>query len=372
MFYHSSMITIAKPTISREEEKAILNVLRSGKLTQGIWVKKFEEEYAKYIGVKYAVAVSSGTSALHIALLALDIGEGDEVITTPFSFIASTNSIVLSGARPVFSDINPHTFNIDPHEIEKKITKRTKAILPVHLYGLPAEMPEIIKIAKRNKLFVLEDACQSHGAMIFQKKVGSIGDASCFSFYSTKNMYTGEGGMITTNSKSLATKLRLLRSHGSVKQYYHSSIGFNYRMTDIAATLGILQLRKLDSNNNRRISNALLLSKKLEKHKEKISLPFIPDGYKHVFHQYTLRIRDNKISRKKMQTFLAGYGIETRIYYPLPIHKQKVYKDKMKKIKYTHAEAASKKVLSLPVHPQLARKDIERIADEIDNFLRNT
>lgn len=363
-------ISIAQPVIGREEKAAVVKVLSSGGLIQGKRVEEFEHLFADYIGTKYAVAVSSGTAALHLVLHALNLSQTDQVITTPFSFIASASAITLAGGKTTFADIDSKTYNIDPSEIERRITKKTKVILPVHLYGLPALMPEIMKIAKRNKLFVLEDACQAHGAMVKHKKVGSIGDASCFSFYPTKNMYAGEGGMITTNSKTLASKLRALRSHGSTKQYYHSLIGFNYRMTDIAAALGILQLRKLDANNSKRISNAALLSQKLKIHSERFDIPFIPKGYTHVFHQYTIRITDKKISRDRLQTFLSKRGIETRVYYPLSIPKQKVYKDAMNSKTFQNAEDASKTVLSLPIHPLVTKRDVLRIADDINSFMK--
>lgn len=360
-------IRIAGPVIDDKTKREVLKVLGSNSLIQGKKVEEFEERFANYTGTKYAVAVSSGTAALHLALLSLSLSSCDEIITTPFSFIASSSSIVLSGLKPVFADINPKTYNIDPGEIRKKITKRTKGILPVHLYGLPCNMAEIKKIAKENSLFVIEDACQSHGAEFFGKKVGSLGDLSCFSFYPTKNMFAGEGGMITTNSIALVRRLRLLRSHGSDKTYHHKLIGFNYRMTDIAAAIGISQLEKLNQNNAKRINNALYLNNKMKKISKFIQLPIIPKGYKHVFHQYTITLL-NGISRARVIQELQKLGIEARIYYPVPIPKQKAFQPLHVKGSWKNATEISKNVLSLPVHPGIARNELDRVVKAMLNL----
>lgn len=250
------MIPIAKPNIGEEEKNAVMEVLESGMLAQGLKVKEFEERFAKYIGTKYAVATSNGTTALHIALLSSGIKKGDEVITTPFSFIASATSILFCNAVPVFADIKTKTFNINPNKIEKAITKKTKAIMVVHLYGQSSEMDRIKEIANKKKLSLIEDACQAHGAENNGKRVGSIGDIGCFSFYPTKNMTTGEGGMITTNDHVIAEKVRLLRDHGQKERYEHVIVGYNYRMTNIAAAIGIEQLQKLEQFNKKRRENA--------------------------------------------------------------------------------------------------------------------
>lgn len=358
-------IFMATPRIGVGEEKAALRVLRSGKLAQGEVVKQFEDAFANFVGTKYAIAVSSGTAALHLALLALGMKHGDEVITTPFSFIASANAIVYTGAKPVFVDIDPGTFTIDPAHLERKITKRTKAIIPVHLYGLPANMIQIKAIAKKHNLKIVEDACQAHGAGIGSKMAGNFGDAGCFSFYPTKNMTTGEGGIVTTNSKRLAETLKLLRSHGMPKRYHHTQLGYNMRMTDLGAAIGIEQLKKLPTFNKKRIANATLYRKLLSNVKGLVS-PTIPENYTHVFHQFTVRITpDYKYSRDKLIKLLRQNDIGSEVYYPIPIHQQKLYTDMGYKDKLPHAELAAKEVLSLPVHPALSREDIQKVASVI-------
>ena len=355
------MIPIAKPIIGSKEIKAVTAVLKSGSVAQGKWVRDFEDRFASLHSVKYAVATSSGTTALHLALLALGIGKGDEVITTPFTFIASANAILYVGAKPVFVDIDEETFNINPKLIEKKITSKTKAILPVHLYGLPANMHEIMSIARRHNLFVIEDACQAHGAEIKGRKVGTIGDVGCFSFYPTKNMTTGEGGMVTTNDKELVERLVLFREHGMKVRYHHDVLGFNFRMTNIEAAIGIEQLKKLTKFNKVRIKNARFLNKHLSKVKGLI-LPLSSRGYKHVFHQYTIRItKDYFLNREDLIKRLLTNNIGSSIYYPIPVHKQKIYLDLGYKNNFPIAEKLSQEVLSLPVHPSLRSSDLNRI-----------
>jgi dTDP-4-amino-4,6-dideoxygalactose transaminase len=360
------MIPISKPLFSKKEEKAVIKVLRSGILTQGKLVEIFEKKFAEYIGTKYAIATSSGTTALHIALLAHGIGTGDEVITTPFSFIASSNAILYCGAKPVFVDISEEDFNINPDLIEEKITKKTKAILVVHLYGNPARMDKIMKIAKKHNLVVIEDACQAHGASIKNKKVGSFG-TGCFSFYPTKNMTTGEGGMITTNSKEIYEKAKLLRNHGMKLRYHHEILGFNFRMTEIAAAIGIEQLKKLDFFNEKRIKNAEFYNKNIKK--EGIILPKVRKNYKHVFHQYTLRITEKCTkTREEIMEILKKEGIQTSIYYPLPIYKQKPYLDLGFNEELPVTERLCKEVLSIPVHPALTKKDLVKIVNLINSL----
>lgn len=355
------MIQLSYPLLDQKEQSAVSKVLSEKMLAQGKYVYEFEKQFAKYIGVKYAVATSSGTTALHLALLAAGIGKGDEVITSPFTFIASSNAIVYAGAKPVFADIDPETCNIDPKDIERKITKKTKAILPVHLYGLPADMKAINKIAKKHNLIVIEDACQAHGAAIQNKKVGSFGLAGCFSFYPTKNMTTGEGGIVTTNNKKLAEKITLLREHGMKVRYHHDILGYNFRMTNIAAAIGIEQLKKLETFNKKRISNAAFLTKHLQKINGIIP-PSIPNGYRHVFHQYTVKItKDYEKSRDEVAKLLAKNNIASGIYYPIPVHKQKVYLDFGYKASLPVSERLAQEVLSLPVHPGLTKEDLLQI-----------
>ncbi len=357
------MIPIARPIIGKEEKNAVLEAMDSGIIAQGPKVKAFEDVFADYIGVNHAIATNNGTSALHTALLACGIGKGDEVITTPFTFIASANSILYCSARPVFSDINRKTFNINPEEINEKITRKTKAVLIVHLYGQACNMKAITEICTDYNLKLIEDACQAHGAEYMDIKTGSFGDAACFSFYPTKNMTTGEGGMITTSNAAIAEKAMVIREHGSRVRYLHEVLGYNYRMTDIAAAIGIEQLKKLEGFNKKRIENAVKLTRGL-KDIEGIETPFIAPDVRHVFHQYTLRVKNREKVVKVMEKAGIGYGI----YYLVPVHKQKLYID-YKDDKLPEAEEASREVLSLPVHPGIGEKEIDYIITTLKEVL---
>ena len=254
------MIPISKPYIGEEEKKAVLEVLDSGMLVQGPRVAKFEEKFAAACGTKFAVATSSGTTALHLALLAHGIGPGDEVITTPFTFMASVNSILYTGAKPVFVDIQADSFNIDPEQVERAVTPRTKAILPVHLYGQSCDMDRLMAIAARHQLAVIEDACQAVGAEFHGKRVGGFG-TGCFSLYATKNVMSAEGGMITTDDEALAQKCRMLRNHGMQRRYYHDLLGYNFRMTDLNAAIGLAQIERLEAFTAQRQANAAYLER---------------------------------------------------------------------------------------------------------------
>ena len=349
------MIPIASPPIGKEEKEAVLEVLDSGIIAQGPRVEEFEKEFADFIDAGYAVAVNSGTEALHMALLAMGIKEGDEVITTPFTFIATSNSVLYVGAKPVFADIDPETFNISPESVQGKISKRTRAILPVHLYGHPCDMDALDEIAEDHNLLVLEDACQAHGAEYKGKKVGGLGDAGVFSFYPTKNMTTSEGGMLTTDSKEIAEKAKILRNHGQTARYQHEFLGFNSRMTDIGAAIGLAQLKKLNEFNNKRIKNAGYLTKNL-KDIEGITTPCVSGDVKHVYHQYTIKVEGN---RDTIAGKLQEKGVGTGVYYPLPTHKQPLYKRLGYADKLPVAEDMAKKVLSLPVHPQVTKENLD-------------
>ena len=354
------MINIAAPQIGNDEFEAVRKVLESGMLAQGPKVEEFEKGFANYIGTKYAVAVNSGTAALHIALLAAGIGPGDEVITTPFSFIASSNAALFCGAKPVFVDIDEKTLNINPKLIEQKITPKTKALIVVHLYGQTCDMDEILKICKKHNLILIEDACQSHGAEYKGQKVGSFG-IGCFSFYPTKNMTTSEGGMITTNDEIIARQTRMLRQHGQSQRYIHDILGYNFRMTDIEAAIGICQLKKLDDFNSKRIKNAELLTKEISKIKGLIP-PYVKPSAKHVFHQYTIKVTsDFKFSRDELQQKLSKNNIGSAVHYPIPLHKQPLYVTLGYKDSLPVAEALAKQVLSLPVHPKLSDEDLKAI-----------
>jgi perosamine synthetase len=358
------MIPIAKPLIGQEEMDGVMSVLRSGVIAEGPRVKEFEEAFRDYIGAGHAVAVNSGTAALHIALLAKGIGSGDEVITTPFTFIATANSILFTGAKPVFADIEEETFNINPACIESKITRDTKAIIPVDLYGHPADMEAIMDIAEDRGLAVIEDACQAHGASIYGKKAGSF-DVGCFSFYPTKNMTTSEGGMITCSDGEFANKARMLKSHGSKVRYYHEMLGFNLRMTDIGAAIGLAQLKKVEAFNEARIKNSMLMSEKL-KGIPGIVTPIVKQGCRHVFHQYTIRVTEEAaLTRDELVQELNHACIGNSIYYPLPVHRQPSFEGLVNGDKYPVAERMSREVLSLPVHPSVTGDEIQFMADTL-------
>jgi len=360
------MIKIASPSIGRNEIKAVIEVLKSGMLAQSQKVKEFEEKVAEYVGVKYAIATSSGTAALHTALLAVGIKPGDEVITTPFTFVATANSILYCNAKPVFVDVDEKTFNIDPEKIEEKITERTKAILPVHLYGQPADMEKILKICESHNLLLIEDAAQALGAEFNNKKVGSFGICGIFSFYPTKNITTGEGGMIVTNDENVAERCRRIRNHGEYQRYFVDSLGYNYRMTEIAAAIGLVQFKKLEKFNRKRIRNAKFLTKNL-KDIDEIEVPFVDKRVKHVFHQYTIKTP----RRDELKQFLEKKEIQVIVYYPLPIHKQKFYQELGYSDSLPIAEELAGKVLSLPVHQNLKKDDLKFIVESIKEFFKS-
>ena len=353
------MIPIAKPLIGKEEESAILEVIASGQLAQGPKVLEFEENFAKLCGAKYGVATSSGTTALHSALLAHEIGPSDEVITTPFSFIASADCVLYVGARAVFVDIEPDFFTLDPAKVEERITKHTKAIIPVHLYGQCCDMDAIVEIAQNHHLTIIQDACQAHGATYKGRPIGSFGTA-CFSFYATKNMTTIEGGMLVTNDARIAERARLIRNHGSPHTYEHVVLGYNMLMTDLDAAIGLAQLGKLRNWNSIRQANAAYLSEHLSKIKGLVT-PKIRDHVVHVFHQYTIRIPDRDNSARKLREKGVGVGI----YYPTPIHKQPLYQDLGYRDELPVAEVACREVISLPVHPSITSADLDCIVQAV-------
>ena len=356
------MIPIARPVMGIDEKNAVLEVLSSGQLAQGPKVREFEASFAELCDVKHAIATTSGTSALHVALLAHGIGEGDEVITSSFSFIASANCALFVGARPVFADIEPEFYTIDPANISVRITSKTKAILPVHLYGQPCDMDAIVEIARKHDLIILEDACQAHGSTYNGLPVGSFGTA-CFSFYPTKNITTIEGGMITTNDSKIAERARLIRDHGSPRRYEHVMLGYNLRMNDLQAAIGLVQLEKLMGWNSQRQANAAYLTNELSKMKEVVP-PKVRDGSQHVFHQYTIRINDRDEAAQK----LRDKGIGVGVHYPIPIHKQPLYQELGYDDSLPNSEIASQEVLSLPVHPSLSRADLDSIVEAVSTL----
>jgi len=352
------VIPISVPLLNDEEKRAVCEVLDSGWLVQGPRVEAFEKAFAVFCDVKHAIATSSGTTALYTAVLAHGIGAGDEVITTPFTFIASANAVLFDRAEPVFVDIDERTYNINPHLIEAAITPRTKAILPVHLFGHPCDMEAIMDIAARHELVVIEDACQAHGATFRGQKAGSFG-TGCFSFYPTKNMTTAEGGVVTTNDDELADRARLIRNHGQRRRYFHEIVGYNFRMTEIQGAIGLVQLGKLKQFIAARRRNAQYLTRRLRG----VIIPCEAPDCRHVYHQYTIRVADG---RDRLADHLRQHGIATGIYYPLPVHKQVAYQQ----LGYTDhlpvAERASHEVLSLPVHPGLAPKDLDTIVEGVN------
>jgi perosamine synthetase len=356
MHVNSPVIPISKPIIGKEEHKAVAEVLESGMLAQGDVVKEFEDKFAAYIDVDYAIAINSGTAALHTALASIGIKNGDEVITTSFSFFATASCVLMQNAKPIFVDIDPGTYNIAQSEIEEKISKRTKAIIPVHLYGQPCKMKEIMDIAEEHNLKVIEDAAQAHGAEYDGGKSGSIGDIGVFSFYSTKNIITGEGGMITTNDAGIAERAKMIRNHGQRERYLHECLGYNYRMTNIAAAIGLAQLKKLDKLNEGRINNARYYDKKLNADK-----PYIAPKVKHVFHQYTIRVKERDKFLEHLEKNGVGYGI----YYPVPLPRQPLFNIGDS---FSAAELASKEVVSIPVHPSLSNADVKRVVEVVNSY----
>jgi perosamine synthetase len=357
-------IPIAKPNFGKEEEDSVKEVLKSGILASGPRTRSFEKEFAEYIGVEHAVAVSNGTVALDVALKTLKIGPGDEVITSAFSFIASGNCILFQNAKPIFADIDPQTFNIDPSDVVEKITAKTKAVIPVHLFGQPAEMDALREIAEDNRITLVEDAAQAHGAEYKGRKAGSLGDVGCFSFYATKNMTVGEGGMITTNDPKLANNARLLINHGQSQKYHHDMLGYNYRITEFCAAIGSVQLRKLDGFNIKRIENAKLLSNKIRRFTN-LTIPYVDKDVKHVFNQYVVRVEDSySLDRNELADLLTEHGVGVAVHYPVPIYRQPFYQ--MLGYEETvcpNTEEDCNRVLSLPVHPLVDRKDIKYIVD---------
>jgi perosamine synthetase len=347
------MIPIARPMMGEEEKELVWSALESGALAQGARVRELEERFATFVGTPHGIATSSGTTALHLALLGYGVGAGDEVITVPFTFIASATSILYTGARPIFVDVRSDDFCMDPELVEAAITPRTRAILPVSLYGQPADLPAIAAIAERHGLAVIEDAAQSHGAAIGDRKSGTWG-AGVFSFYPTKNMTTGEGGMVTTADGELAGRVRLMREHGMKVRYHHDILGYNFRMSDIHASIGLAQLTKLPGYNDRRRAIAARYDLELEG----VITPVIRANVTHVYHQYTIRVarRDEFVER------LRARGVGTGVYYPIPVHRQKPlvalgYGDQ----RFPVTELLTDQVLSIPVHPALSDADVDAV-----------
>lgn len=351
------MISAAKPIIGDDEREAVDRVILSGMLAQGPEVQAFETEFAGLVDGRHCVAVNSGTSALHLAFLAAGIGAGDEVIVPSFSFAATGNAVSLAGAIPVFADIDLATFNLDPRAAEAAITPRTKAIMPVHLYGQPADMDAFEEIAARHGLLLFEDAAQAVAASLNGRQVGTWGIGASFSFYPTKNMTSGEGGMVTTGDAEVARRLRLLRNQGMEKRYANEIVGFNTRMTDIHAAIGRVQLKKLAAWTEVRRANAAFLDENLRG----VITPTTINGAEPVYHQYTIRIVDH--DRDRFADELANRGVGSGVYYPTPIHRLPSFG---LDLDLPNTELAAAQVLSLPVHPALTRDELQTVVETVN------
>ncbi len=340
------VVQLANPYLDELDAKAVYEVVMSGRLSQGPKVEEFERRFAEYTGVKHAIAVFNGTVALHLGLVAVGVGPGDEVIVPSFSFVATANVAVYQDAKPVFCEIRPDTYNLDPDGLEARITSKTKAIIPVHYGGQIADMDPITEIAEKHDLAVIEDAAEAHGSTYRGKKAGGLGDAGCFSFYPNKNMTTGEGGMVTTDNDDLAEQMRMIRSHGQDRRYHHVVLGYNYRMTELQAALGIVQLGRLEDSIKERIKIAERYSEELSPVREIIT-PAVKPENRHTYMLYTIRVPD----RERVQVYLERNGVETRIAFP-PIHLQPVYKNiygyKGGELPVTEKVADS--VLSIPIY----------------------
>ena len=345
-----------------EIDSEVLSVIRSTAFILGKHVKALEQEIAAYHGVKHAVAVASGTDALHLALRAAGIQKGDEVITTPFTFIATAEAISYVNAKPVFVDIQPDTFNLDTSKIEKAITKKTKALLPVHLYGQSVDMESLMQIAKDHGLTVIEDCAQSFGAECRGKKTGAFGNAGCFSFFPSKNLGAyGDGGMVITNDDGLAEHLQRLRNHGSRVRYYHDEVGYNSRLDEIQAAILRVKFKRIDEYGKKRSNNAALYNAYLKA--PGIQTPNVRPGNKHVYHQYTIKVKNRDRIKDALD---QGKVTSSMIYYPVPLHLQAAYRDlDMKEGSLPVAEQAAKEVLSLPLYPELTEEQIKTVAEAV-------
>ena len=343
--------------IQREIDSALMDVVRSAQFVLGPQVQAFEREVAAYCGVRHAISVASGTDALHLALRAANVGPGDEVITTPFTFIATAGAISQTGARPVFVDIDPATYNIDPAQVAGAVNERTRAVLPVHLYGQPADLAPIREICRVHGLALIEDCAQSFGAEYGGRKSGVYGDLGCFSFYPSKNLGAyGDGGMVITDSDSAAERVRRLRDHGRIEGYSHGMIGYNSRLDELQAAVLRVKLRRLDDYNARRRGNARRYGERLVE--SEVVIPAEDGKGLHVYHQYTIRTKQ----REAMRRALSAAGIASAVYYPVPLHRQEVYAAQYAGARFPAAEQAADEVLSLPMYPELSEAQIEEIA----------
>ena len=367
------MITINAPQIGKEEIRAVVKVLKSGILTHGVgagpMVTEFEGLFAKYAKTKHAVALNTGTAALHSALAAAGVKQGDEVILPSFTFVATAEVVLFNRAKPVFVDINPVTYTMSPEKIEKNITSKTRAIMPVDLYGMPADMKPIREIADRHGLKIIEDAAQAHGATYMGKPPGTFADAACWSFYGSKNITTGEGGMLTTNNSDIAETVRAIRSHGERQKYMSLMLGHNYHMPEIEAAIGTVQIKKLSKFVSKRRANAKRLSGILE-NSEKLDLPLEPEGYRCSYYLYTVRLKNAKVGKRDaLVENLKQEGIGAFICYVNPIHLMPYY-SKFGTYRLPVTESVAKQVFSLPVHPGVTPKQIDFIGETVLRLLQ--
>ncbi len=350
-----------QPLLGAEELAAVTEVLQSGMLTHksgaGPFTLRFEKAFAKFVGARHAIAVNSGTAALHAALLAFDMKPGDEVIAPPFSFIATTNMVLLAGAKVVFADISPDTFTLDPEKVKAAITSQTKAIMPVHLYGHPADMDPLLELAENHNIKLIEDACQAHGSKYQKRNVGTIGHVGCFSLYPSKVITTGEGGLLTTNDDELAERLRQIRTHGEIRPYEYVTLGHNYRLPELQSAIGLAQMNRLPEFLQRRKANAEYLTEHL-KDIETIGLPIEAPWATHNWYLYTIRIPQSR-KRDAVQKALIKAEIGAAIYYEVPLHLTPIYRQlfQYKEGLMPFSEQAAKEVLSLPVHPALTEEE---------------
>ncbi|MEM3980001.1 MAG: DegT/DnrJ/EryC1/StrS family aminotransferase [Ignisphaera sp.] len=356
-------VKMFEPMIDEEDVEAVARVLRSGWLAHGPEVEAFEQEFADYIGVKYAAAVSNGTVGLMLALKALGIGSDNVVLVPDYTFIATATSVLMVGARPRFVDVEDATFNIDVEDLLSKIDEKVRAIIVVHLFGHPADMKAVKDITEDKKLLIIEDAAQAHGAEAYGKKVGLFGDVAVFSFYATKNMTTGEGGIVVSDNKEVIEKVKLLRNHGQIARYIHAELGGNYRLTSIQAALGRTQLKKLDKMNAIRRSIAYKYNELL-KDIGVISIPVEKPWAKHVYHVYALKFNDS-ICRDAVYNCMLSKGIEVAIHYPLPLHKQPLFKSLGYEECCTNSSYLASVELSIPVHPKLTEENVNQIVNAL-------
>jgi len=387
---NTDLIKVAEPYVTEEEVEAVREVILSGRYVSGLKVREFEEKFADYLGVKYAVAMNSGTAALHVALAVLGVGPGNEIIVPPLTFFSTVSSVLHQNAIPVFADIDSDSYCLDPEDVERRITEDTKAVIPVHLFGNAADMDGIVEVARKHDLKVIEDAAQAHGSEYKGKKVGSIGDLGAFSFYATKHITTGEGGALVTDNKEWADLARMIRSHGMTGRDHHDYLGYNYRMNEIAAAMGIVQLSRLDKLNEKRIENSRYLLKELERREINwLTTAKLDEGIKHTFFWCPILVDEEKLgtSTQELAKRLREEGVETRHRYQQPLYKQRILAEKnaypkgfpfnskhyCKEIDYKNlylenVEKVAGKLIGLPNHPKLQRKDLDRVIEVLESI----